>query len=45
MLGHNIDESLLYKTLPKFMRLTFQWAAGRIIIILFYRMGSLLDEH
>jgi hypothetical protein len=45
MLGHKICESFLYKTLPKFVRLTFLWAAGRIIIFLFYRMGSLLDEH
>jgi len=31
MLGHKICESFLYRTLPKFMRLTFLWAAGRII--------------
>jgi len=39
------QETLDTTVLPEFMRSTFLWAAGRIIIILFYRMGSLLDEH
>ena len=39
------QETLDATVLPEFMRSTFLWAAGRIIIILFYRMGSLLDEH
>lgn len=39
------QETLDATVLPEFMRSTFLWAAGRIIILLFYRMGSLCEEH
>jgi hypothetical protein len=39
------QETLDATVLPEFMRSTFLLAAGKIIVLLFYRMGSLLDEH